>query len=256
MFDPMYYLSHNSDLVAAFGNNNYSAAYTHFITYGYKEYRESSQFYNGSFYRDRYSDLSSMSSFNLAMHYLNYGIKEQRWGNSSGKIPNTGKENVSNILNVPSYKQYDSRWANTYIGNKTIKQIGCLLTSLSMKYSYSSGVTVYPNAMKNKLSFSNNDIYWSSVSGLGYTYTGNYGSSITNSIMNTIYTQLKANKPVIIGGKTSSGSTHWIVITGYTGSSSSWFSSSDFTINDPNSSTRTTLNQFLNVYPTVLRLVY
>lgn len=28
VFDPMYYLNHNSDLVAAYGNKNYSAAYT------------------------------------------------------------------------------------------------------------------------------------------------------------------------------------------------------------------------------------
>lgn len=159
-------------------------------------------------------------------------------------------------LNVPSYKQYDSRWKNSRIGTKTIGNIGCLLTSLSMKYSYQTGTTVYPNAMKSKLKFSNNDLYWSSVSALGYRYTGNYGCSINNSIMSTIYSQLKAGKPVIIGGKRSNGSTHWVIIKGYQGTSSTSFSSSNFTINDPNSSSRTTLNQFLAAYPTVLRLVY
>lgn len=98
-------------------------------------------------------------------------------------------------LNVPSYKQYDGRWRSAYIGIKTIGNIGCLLTSLSMKYSYHTGTATYPNAMKYKLRFGN-------------------GTSTTS------------------------------------------FNSSNFTIHDPNSSTRTTLNQFLSTYPVVLRFIY
>ncbi len=159
-------------------------------------------------------------------------------------------------LNVPSYKQYDSRWKNTYIGTKTIGAIGCLVTSLSMKYTYQTGVVTYPNTMRNKLKFSNNDLYWSSVSKLGYTYTGSYNRSINNSIMSTIYSKLKAGKPVIIGGRKRSGGTHYVIITGYTGTSTTSFSSSNFKIHDPNSTSRTTLSQFLATYPTVLQLVY
>lgn len=124
-----------------------------------------------------------------------------------------------------------------------------------MKYSYQTGSTVYPNVMKGRLKFDNNDLYWSSVSNLGYTYTGNKNCYINNSIMQQIYGQLKAGRPVIIGGKTGSR-TYWVVVTGYRGASSSSFSASDFTINDPNSSARTTLNQFVTAYPIILRLIY
>ena len=43
----------------------------------------------------------------------------------------TVKGNSAKIsLKVPSYKQTDPRWCGTYIGNKTIGKIGCLLTSV------------------------------------------------------------------------------------------------------------------------------
>ncbi len=61
---------------------------------------------------------------------------------------------------------------------------------------------------------------------------------------------------VIIGGRKSNGSTHWIIIKGYTGTATTIFSSGNFLINDPNSSVRVTLAQFLSTYPTVLRLIY
>lgn len=176
--------------------------------------------------------------------------------NNSNTNNNTNNTGVRVSLNVPSFKQFDSKWKNTYIGNRTIGQIGCLLTSVSMKYSYHTNTTTYPNVMKSKLHFSNNDMYWSSLSNLGYQVTGNYGCSINQSIMSKIYTQLKAGKPVIIGGQKRNGGPHWIVITGYTGNSTSSFNSANFTINDPNSSSRTNLQQFLNIYPTVLRLIY
>lgn len=158
-------------------------------------------------------------------------------------------------LNVPNYKQYDGRWANVKIGSKTIKSIGCLLTCSSMIYSYKTGTEVYPNAMKSKLSFSNNDLVWSSLTRYGFTLeTSN--SKISNSMLSRIYTQLKADKPVIIGGRSSSGGTHFVVVTGYNGTSTTSFNASNFTINDPNSSSRTTLAAFLAAYPTVTRMVY
>ena len=109
--------------------------------------------------------------------------------------------------------------------------------------------------MLSKLTFTGNNVNWASVTKLGYTYTSEYNTSITNAIMKTIYTQLKNGKPVIIGGKSGSNQ-HWVVITGYTGSSTTTFSAANFTINDPSSTSRTTLQAFLNYRPTVLRLIY
>lgn len=165
-------------------------------------------------------------------------------------------DNAQISLNVPSYKQTDLRWKDVYIGTKTIGSVGCLLTSLSMKYSYHTGTATYPNNMKSKLQFSNNDLYWSSVSALGYTYTNKYGTRITNDIMKLIYNKLKEGKPVVIGGMKSDGSAHWIIIKGYRGTNTLNFSSSNFLINDPSSSVRVTLDQFLSTYTTVLRLIW
>ncbi|MCD7726729.1 MAG: SH3 domain-containing protein [Ruminococcus sp.] len=148
-------------------------------------------------------------------------------------------------LNVPYYLQNDSRWKNTYIGTKTIGQVGCLTTCIAMTYSYNSGKTVYPNAVVKKLSYSNNCLYWSSISKVGLT-SKSYNSKMSNSIMSTIYSKLKSGKPVIIGAMTSSGgSEHWVVITGYTGKSTTSFSTADFTVQDPNSTSVKTLKSFL-----------
>lgn len=168
---------------------------------------------------------------------------------------NTASKSAKVTLNVPSYKQTDSRWANVKIGTKNIGKIGCLVTSLAMVQSYKTGSAIYPDTMKGKLTFSNNDLYWSSAEALGYTHLS-YKTGITNAIMAKIYEQLKAGKPVIIGAYSPSKAySHWIVITGYTGNSTSSFDPSNFTINDP-SANRTTLAQFLGVFSSVRGLVY
>ena len=144
-------------------------------------------------------------------------------------------------LNVPDFKQTDSRWANKTIGNsgKTIGQIGCATTGIAMMQSYRTGTTIYPDAMSKKLSYtSSGSVYWPS----DYTVTTN-----STDYLSRIYNLLKAGKPVLFGAKNSYGGQHWVVITGFTGGST--LSASSFTINDPGSKTRTNLQQFLNAYP-------
>ncbi|MBQ8028947.1 MAG: RICIN domain-containing protein [Clostridia bacterium] len=148
-------------------------------------------------------------------------------------------------LNVPLFKQGDSRWKNVYIGTKTIGAIGCTTTCISMVYSYNTGKTVYPNEVMKKLSYSNNDLYWSSISNVGLTSKA-YNCRVSNSMLSTIYSKLKSGRPVIIGATTSSGgSQHWVVIKGYNGTSTTSFSTSDFIINDPGGQNCTTLSAFL-----------
>lgn len=95
VFDPAYYLSSNSDLAKAFGVKNYSAAYTHFLNFGCNEGRASSKYYHGAYYKAKYRDLSSMSYYNLALHYINHGIRENRWANSAGNIPAGMQQSVA-----------------------------------------------------------------------------------------------------------------------------------------------------------------
>lgn len=151
-------------------------------------------------------------------------------------------------LKVPSFKQTDSRWANVQIGTsgKTIGQIGCVTTGIAMMQSYRTGTTIYPDAMAKKLTYaSNGNVYWPS----DYKVVTSSTDYLTK-----IYDLLKSGKPVLIGAKKSTGSQHWVVVTGYAGGDT--LTASDFTINDPGSGTRTNLQQFLNSYPTFYKFFY
>ncbi len=139
---------------------------------------------------------------------------------------------------IPNFKQYDTQWKNVYIGTKTIQNVGCLVTSMAMSESYRQGKTITPDVMRTKLSFSNNDMYWPS----------NY-STISNGLnLGKIYETINQGKPCIVGAKNSNG-WHWVIVTGYVDLNASNMKSSSFCINDPNSTSRTTLAHFLNAYP-------
>lgn len=151
-------------------------------------------------------------------------------------------------LSVPSFKQTDPRWASVKIGSsgKTIAQIGCATTAIAMMESYRTGTTIYPDAMSKKLSYSSSgNVYWPS------NYTAVTSSS---GYLSGIYSKLKAGKPVLFGAKKSSGTQHWVVITGYKGGNT--LTASGFTINDPGSKSRTTLQHLLNEYPTFYKYFY
>ena len=151
-------------------------------------------------------------------------------------------------LKVPSLKQNDSRWANVQIGTsgKTIGQIGCVTTGIAMMQSYRTGTTIYPDAMAKKLSYSSNgNVYWPS----DYKVVTN-----SSGYLEKIYDLLQSGKPVLVGAKKSTGSQHWVVVTGYVGGDT--LTVSGFTINDPGSNTRTNLQQFLNAYPTFYKFFY
>lgn len=156
-------------------------------------------------------------------------------------------------LAVPDYKQTDSRWRNVKISTKTLGQIGCLVTSASMVEAFKTNSTVYPDAMKQKLRFRGNDLLWSSLTDLGYTHK-TYSTAMNGDLLSVIHQQLAAGKPVILGGAKSGGAQHWVVVKGYAPSGT--LKASDFRINDPNSTTRTTVADFLKTYPTVVGLVY
>lgn len=159
----------------------------------------------------------------------------------------TTAESSAVSLKVSDYKQTDSRWSGVTLGSsgKTIKNIGCTTTALAMVESYRTGTTITPSAMSKKLTYSSSgSLYWPS----NYTFVTD-----SNNYLYTIYGLLKQGKPVILGCKKSNGSQHWVVVTGFKGGT---VSTSGFTINDPGSSSRTTLSQFLNVYPNFYKIAY
>lgn len=161
---------------------------------------------------------------------------------STSYLKTTAPKYSAVSLKVPSFKQTDSRWANVQIGTsgKTIGQIGCVTTGIAMMQSYRTGTTTYPDAMAKKLSYSSNgNVYWPNDYNVVTSSSG---------YLEKIYELLKSGKPVLLGAKKSTGSQHWVVVTGYVGGDT--LTASGFTINDPGSGTRTNLQQFLNAYPT------
>lgn len=140
-------------------------------------------------------------------------------------------------LSVPRYLQTDSRWANVPIGNSTMARIGCATTGIAMLESYRTGTAIYPDAMAKKLKYTaSGSVYW----------PGHY-SVVTAYSLPTIKALLDSGKPVLLGAKNRAGTQHWVVVTGYTGRGTE---ASQFLINDPGTSSRVNLAQFLNVYPT------
>lgn len=169
---------------------------------------------------------------------LGYVSSQYLSGQSSSNPGTSGSSAIS--LQVPSYKQTDSRWASYPLGTRggTIGSIGCAVTGIAMLESYRTGSTIYPDAMAQRLSFtSGGGVYWPSHYTAVTSKTG---------YLSHIQSLLQQGKPVLLGATTGSGRQHWVVITGFTGGS---LSPENFTINDPGSNSRTNLQQFFNSFP-------
>lgn len=167
---------------------------------------------------------------------LGYVSSQYLTKQAAGSTTTPGTGAIS--LSLPSFKQTDSRWASYPLGSQggTIGTIGCAVTGIAMMESYRTGSTIYPDAMAKKLSFtSGGGVYWPS-----------HYTAVTTLNLEKIHSLLQQGKPVLIGGTTNSGRQHWVVITGFTGGS---ITASNFTIHDPGSNSRTTLQQYLNVFP-------
>ena len=74
ILDLKYYMANNTDLRNFYGSTNYAGGYQHFLEHGYAEFRPSSKYYNGDYYRKQNADLKSFDSKFLLKHYLQYGI--------------------------------------------------------------------------------------------------------------------------------------------------------------------------------------
>lgn len=89
VFSARHYMNANSDIAKAYGRNNWLQAAIHFNQIGIYEFRDSSEYYNGAWYKNNNADLKklNMSSYDLLLHYYQSGIKERRAANSGRKIP-------------------------------------------------------------------------------------------------------------------------------------------------------------------------
>ena len=169
-------------------------------------------------------------------------------------------ENLCVALDVPFYSQTDEAWSGTMISSRTISAVGCTTTCIAMLYSYYQNARYTLADLLGILDYSGNDVLWSSVTDMGFqkTYCDRTGeASITASVMNGILNELRAGHPVMIGATktgTSTGNQHWVIVTGYCGDGVN-LKAEDFTIQDPNSTNRTTLEDFLRYRPYLYMLV-
>ena len=189
----------------------------------------------------------------LVTGWITIGDSSSYFDPTTGVLTETGHEPVQ--LNVVDYKQFDSKWSNKVINYSTIGKVGCVTTALAMKYSYQTGTNTTPDKMVSKLTYSSDNLIWSSCEKLGYQ-VDTLSCSISQSIMQQIYDQLLNNTPVVVGAKKSNGSQHYVLVTGYTGSKGTSFSAENFIINDPGSSKRTKLSEYLALFPTLYKLIY
>lgn len=157
-------------------------------------------------------------------------------------------DNSSNTitLNVPSFKQYDSRWSSVRLGNssRTIAQSGCLTTAIAMDRSFYKGYTVRPDSVARTEKYtSGGSLYWPN----GYVFI--YGNDLTK-----FRDLILDNTPVLVGAKNSYGSQHWVIIKGYRKNGT--VTADDFIINDPGSNSRTTLSSFYSAFPLFYKAAY
>lgn len=159
------------------------------------------------------------------------------------RYPSSGYSAVR--LSVPRYSQKDSRWANIRLGSSwyTIGSAGCTTTAMAMVESTVRGYTVTPAMLVKEVSYSSSgNLYWPS----------NYSAYNGSDYLTVVYRQLQAGRPVMIGGFTSAGVQHWVVITGFTGGS---LSAANFTIHDPGTTSRTTLADFQEKYSVFYKIM-
>ena len=169
------------------------------------------------------------STFAMRTGWITIGDSSSYFDPTTGVLTETGHAPVQ--LNVVDYKQFDSKWSNKVINYSTIGKVGCVTTALAMKYSYQTNTNTTPDKMVSKLTYSSDNLIWSSCTKLGYT-VDNASGTISQSVMQKIYDKLLSNKPVVIGAKKSNGSQHYVLVTGYTGSKGTTFSAENFIIND------------------------
>lgn len=151
-------------------------------------------------------------------------------------------------LYVQNFKQTDSRWAQTMVGEsgKTFAQIGCATTAIAMVESHRTGKIIYPDAMAKQLRYtSTGSVYWPE-----------HYAVVTNAshYLNGIYTRLQQGKPVLLGVHNGNGKQHWVVVYGYSGGDN--LTATGFLIRDPGSSSRTNLQQLMDVYPYFYKYFY
>ena len=134
------------------------------------------------------------------------------------KKPSTGGGNAGgggavSASGVPLYAQGDSKWGSDLMGKsgKTIRQIGCAMTSTTMALNKTSGKSFTPKQMNTYLNghggyTSGGAIYWGTAA--GYVSKAYTAKSYTKG---NVDGELNAGRPVVISVKSEG---HWVCVAG------------------------------------------
>lgn len=114
-FNVVVYINKNSDIKAAF-KNNYRQAFYHYCTFGiFEKNRISSDFYNGTYYLDKYSDLvkafgaRGKAYVEAATHFNSNGVQEHRQAIATFSVEKY-KANYSDLA-----KTFNNQWLKYFI---------------------------------------------------------------------------------------------------------------------------------------------
>ncbi len=179
--------------------------------------------------------------------YLNQSTGEARYGYCyTAYLSNEQPDTAQIFLDVPLYKQSDSRWGSKMIGGyETLASAGCTTTCISMVETYMTGETIHPDQMADRLLYTYDGLL---------TFPGRYTRYAGSDYMQVMLNLLHSGVPILVSGYTSDGRTHWVVVVGYNGDGVE-MNPADFVINDPGSY-RFTLADFFRSYPLFEKIVY
>lgn len=149
----------------------------------------------------------------------------------TGTFGNTSTSGGSNSSD-PQWKQYDSKWGSNVMQTKTIKQVGCLMTSVSilLKMTGLTDSNFNPAVMNSYLKshggyVNGNNFVWASTDGYvsGWKHVESATLSGTNSTkMSKIKSLIQSGYYVTVCVKNGG---HWVAVTGY--------DDNDITMSDP-----------------------
>ena len=122
VYDFNYYISHNDDVKAAYGNDPVGAL-IHFTRYGMKEGRQAIATFNVDDYKNNYTDLQKAFGGDLKKYYTHYeqfGLREERKGlgalseeeKKKQKLPGTTVYNGVDYSAVYEYDYYINKYAD------------------------------------------------------------------------------------------------------------------------------------------------
>lgn len=161
-------------------------------------------------------------------------------------LSNTNGRSSVKLSNIKRLVQTDSRWSSEVMQSQglTIGKAGCCLTSFTMVRNFISNVSETPATVNKALGNNACSFNWSYAENLyGYTaltkLRNDSGISQKTAVLNVVGAIDEYSRPAIIGLKTSSGNTHFVVAYGYT-------SDEEIIICDPASRNYTLLSKYFD----------